>query len=171
MSPDIAKCPQSRWGFTPGWESLGQNKTEGSPIPILHPVSELLLWHFCYGAALAYCSKCTQALPPTHVFVCLVTQSCPTLCHPKDCSPSGSSVHEILQARILEGVAISSSRRSSWLRNWTHISYVSCIGRWFLYHYATWVSLMAQRVKNSPAMQEMQEMWVWSLAQEDPLEE
>ena len=37
-------------------------------------------------------------------------QSCPTLCDPTDCSPSGSSVHGILQARILESVAMPSSR-------------------------------------------------------------
>ena len=37
-------------------------------------------------------------------------QSCPTLCYPVDCSPPGSSVHGILQARILDWVAISSSR-------------------------------------------------------------
>ena len=43
----------------------------------------------------------------------LVAQSCPTLCDPLDCSPPGSSVHAILQARILEGVAISFSRESS----------------------------------------------------------
>ena len=40
----------------------------------------------------------------------LVTQSCPTLCDPMDCSPPGPSVHGILQARILEWVAISSSK-------------------------------------------------------------
>ena len=39
----------------------------------------------------------------------LVTQSCPTLCDPMDCSPPGSSVLGILQARILEWVAISFS--------------------------------------------------------------
>ena len=39
-----------------------------------------------------------------------VTQSCPTLCNPVGCSPPGSSVHGILQARILEWVAISFSR-------------------------------------------------------------
>ena len=39
-----------------------------------------------------------------------VVQSCPTLCDPMDCSPPGSSVHGILQARILEWVAISFSR-------------------------------------------------------------
>ena len=43
----------------------------------------------------------------------LVAQSCPTLCDPMDCSPSSSSVHGILQARILEWVAISFSRGSS----------------------------------------------------------
>ena len=43
-----------------------------------------------------------------------VAQSCLTLCDPMDCSPPGSSVHEILQARILEGVAIPFSRGSSW---------------------------------------------------------
>ena len=43
----------------------------------------------------------------------LVTQSCPTLCEPMDCSPPGSSVHEILQTRILEWVAVPFSRESS----------------------------------------------------------
>ena len=39
-----------------------------------------------------------------------VAQSCPTLCDPMDCSPSGSSVHGIFQARILESVSISFSQ-------------------------------------------------------------
>ena len=39
-----------------------------------------------------------------------VAQSCPTLCNPVDCSPPGPSVHEVLQARILEWVAIPFSR-------------------------------------------------------------
>ena len=42
-----------------------------------------------------------------------VAQSCPTLCNPMDCSPSGSSVHGIFQARVLEWGAISFSRGSS----------------------------------------------------------
>ena len=59
-------------------------------------------------------------------------QSCPTLCYPMDCSPPGSSVHGISQARILEWVAISSSRGSSWPRDQTHDSCVSCTaGRFF----------------------------------------
>ena len=49
------------------------------------------------------------------------------LCKPVDSSPPGISVHGTLQVRIMEWVAISSSRVSSWPRDWTHISYVSCI--------------------------------------------
>ena len=45
-------------------------------------------------------------------------QSCPTLCDLMDCSPPGSSVHGILQARTLECIAISFSRRSSQPRDW-----------------------------------------------------
>ena len=49
-----------------------------------------------------------------------------------DCSPPGSSVHGILQARVLEWVAMTSSRRSSQLKDQMHISCSSCIaGRFF----------------------------------------
>ena len=68
---------------------------------------------------------------------CEVAQSCPTLCDPMDYSLPGSSIHGILQARILESVAISSSRGSSWPRDWTHVSYVSWISRQILYCRAT----------------------------------
>ena len=67
-----------------------------------------------------------------------LTQSCPTLCHRIDCSLPGSSDHGIFPERILEWVGISSSRGSSWLRDQTR---VSCIGRWILYHWATWEAL------------------------------
>ena len=56
-------------------------------------------------------------------------QSCPSLCDLMDHSPLGSSVRGILQAKILKWVAMLSSRGSSSPRDWTHISYVSCIGR------------------------------------------
>ena len=49
-----------------------------------------------------------------------------SLCGPIDCGPPGSSVHGIFQEKILELVAISYSRGSSWLRNQIHISCVSC---------------------------------------------
>ena len=67
----------------------------------------------------------------------LVAQSCPTLCDPLDCSPPGSSVHGILQARILEWVAMPFSRGSSQPRDQTQISYIA--GRFFTVQ-ATWES-------------------------------
>ena len=54
--------------------------------------------------------------------LCLVTHSCPTLCNPMDYSPSGSSVHGILQARILEWVAMPSSMESSQGRDRIQVS-------------------------------------------------
>ena len=51
-----------------------------------------------------------------------IAQSCPTLCNPLDCSLSGSSVHGIFQARVLEWIAISFSRGSSRPRNRTRVS-------------------------------------------------
>ena len=65
---------------------------------------------------------CAQSLSHVQLFCDLV-----------DCSPRGFSVHGILQERILEWVAISSSRGSSWLRDQTHISWVSHTGRQILY--------------------------------------
>ena len=55
--------------------------------------------------------------------LCLVAHSCPTLCHPMDYSPPGSSVHGILQARILEWVAMPSSKGSSQPRDPTQVSH------------------------------------------------
>ena len=55
-----------------------------------------------------------------------------------DSSPPGSSVHEILQARILEWVAIPFSRGSSQPRDRALVSCISCIGRWILYCSAAW---------------------------------
>ena len=63
--------------------------------------------------------------------VCSVAQLCLTLCSPMDCSPPGSSVQRILQAKMLEWGAMSSSRGSSQSKGQTLIS---CIGRWVLYH-------------------------------------
>ena len=60
-------------------------------------------------------------------------QPCLTLCNAMDCSPPGSSVPGISQARRLEWVAMPSSRGSSWPRDWTR---VSCTGRRILYRWA-----------------------------------
>ena len=81
------------------------------------------------------------------VCMCSVVQSCPTLCGPMDCSLSGSFVHGIFQARILEWIAISSSRKSSQLRDETLVSCISCIDRQILYHWATWEALCKCYIK------------------------
>ena len=60
---------------------------------------------------------------------------CPNLCSLKDCSPPGSSVQDISQARILEWVAIFFSRDRPGLGIRATVSYASCIGRWVLYHW------------------------------------
>ena len=92
-----------------------------------------------------------------------VAQSCPTLCDPVDCSLPGSSVHGILQARILEWVAISFSRGSSWLRDQTQVSHIA--GRCF----TLWITKEAPTsdsgLKNSLAVQDTR---VWPLVWEDP---
>ena len=70
---------------------------------------------------LATCACCAKLL-----------QSCPTLCNPMDCNSPGSSVHGILQARILERAVMPSSGGSSWPRDQTCL-YISSIRR-ILYH-------------------------------------
>ena len=72
-----------------------------------------------------------------------VTQLCPTLCDPVDCSPPGSSVHGILQARVLEWVTISFSRGSSWPRYRTQVSHIG--GRCF----NLWATREAQYIRTS----------------------
>ena len=61
--------------------------------------------------------------------------SCLTFCDSMDHSPPGSYVHGILQARIQEWVAMLSSRASSWLRDWTCVTWI--VGGFFT-HWATW---------------------------------
>ena len=63
-------------------------------------------------------------------------------------SPPGSSVHGILQARILERIVIPSSRGSFQLRDQTRISYLPCIGKWILYHHATWETQLLNILKH-----------------------
>ena len=71
---------------------------------------------------------CVRAQSPSCVWLFMT---------PMDCSPPGSSVHGILQARILEWLPISYFRGSSWPKGWTSVSSVSCISRQ-IYHCTTW---------------------------------
>ena len=72
--------------------------------------------------------------------LCLVIQSCPTLCDPMDCSLPGSSVHGILQARIIEWATMPSSRGSSQPRDRNQVFHIA--GRFF----TSWVTREAQTV-------------------------
>ena len=74
------------------------------------------------------CLRFHEALSLTYMHVQSL-QSCLTLCDPVGCSLPASSVHGIPQVRILEWVAMPSSRGSSPTRNGTYISYLSCIDR------------------------------------------
>ena len=65
-----------------------------------------------------------------YMYMCIWMHACSLICDSlrlMNCSWSGSSVHEILQARLLEWVAKSSSRQSTWSRDWTHVSYVAIL--------------------------------------------
>ena len=94
-----------------------------SERPFWHAIWSVTSWH-------SYLI-CPIVLPSSYHYLtpqgtqCLVIQSCPTLCNPMDCSPPGSSVHGILQARILEWVATPSSRGSSQPRDQTQGSHVA----------------------------------------------
>ena len=108
-----------------------------------HLIILLTCTHLLESEAPAAVSQQFPSLPAPCVCVCvcvcvftcvLVAQSCLTLCNPMDCSPPGSSVHGILQARILELVAISLSRGSSQPKDQTQ---VSCIAGRFYTIWAT----------------------------------
>ena len=72
----------------------------------------------CLSALCVCMCVCVCVLSPTQ-----------TLCNAMDCSPPGSSVHGISQARILEFVVMPSPRGWSQTSNWTRVSYVFCTGR------------------------------------------
>ena len=76
-----------------------------------------------------FSNQSTQAANSVQKVNVLVTQESLTLCNAMDYGPPGSSVHGILQTRILEWVAIPFSRGSSWPRDWTWVSYIA--GRFF----------------------------------------
>ena len=88
-----------------------------------------------------------------------------------DYSPPGSSVHGILQARILEWVVISFSRGSSPLRGRIQVSYI--VGSFFTIQVSREALGIKDGswVKNLPAMQKTKKMQVRSLVREDPLKE
>ena len=79
-------------------------------------------------------------------------QSCPTLCNTMDCSLPGSSVHGILQTKILERIVMPFSRGSSWPEDHTHISCGFCITVKILYHWVTGEAQNAGKVPKSSTL-------------------
>ena len=103
--------------------------------------------------------KLTQHCKST---ICAQSVSRVQLCDLMDCIPPESSVHGVLQARILEWVVISYSTRSSWPRDWTHIS---CIGRQILYHFATSKIIKNQLYFNKKIISKVNEALVYYYSQ------
>ena len=91
------------------------------------PNSPLASW-VCNGLITPSGVVCYTAMAQKKVKV----KSCPTICDPMNCSPPGSSIHGTVQARILEWVAISFSRGSSWPRDRTLVSRIGgrCFNLW-----------------------------------------
>ena len=73
--------------------------------------------------------KTKRHIYQVEIDILLIAQLCPILRRPMDCNPTGSSVHGILQARILEWGAIPFTRESSWPRDRTQVSCTA--GRFF----------------------------------------
>ena len=112
------------------WD-MDQGSAFLSPGDLMHDSSNLTL----RNSGLENACVCAKSL-----------QLCLTLCDPMDQSPSGSSVHGVLQARILEWVTVPSSRGSSRARARTRVSYISCIAGGFFTTSATWEAWVGEYV-------------------------
>ena len=134
-TPGLSRGPTHTWveprlgRACQSWQSTGKSCIQGRSR---QPAKAAGCTH-CLGGC---CSQPLLTGPPrgkspvsltgcSGMCACIVAQPCLTRCDPVDSSPPDSSVHGILQARILERVAISSSRGSFWPRDRTHVSCVS----------------------------------------------
>ena len=123
MAVEWQKCKHlhthfSKWCFISWQRHL---RWSGRPASALYPEKyQSLPWPLvCVCVCVCVCARA------------LSHQSCPSLCNPMDYSPPGSSVHGILQTRILEWVAMSSSGWSCRTRNWTCVPRIFCIAGGF----------------------------------------
>ena len=112
------------------WLKTNSNATPFGPLGVLFQFGGIQWICFILVSYILWKNK--KNLKEVHIFACMCAQSYPTLGNLMDCSPPGSSVHGILQARILEWVAVSSSRGSSPPSDRICISW-----NWILYHWAT----------------------------------
>ena len=111
-------------------------QTDGKIYHILR-LEESILSKWVYYPRQSTDSICAKSL-----------QSCMSLCTPRDWSFPGSSVHGILLARILERVAMSSSRGSSWPRDWDPCLLCPALAGWFSTTSATWQAAAAKLLQS-----------------------
>ena len=112
-----ASTPTSR---KPGWTTLGVGCFQSARLSLLLLLELTLLWCLKF-----LCDSHKDGRVREVPIVEYVVQSCLTLCNVVDCSPPGSSVHGILQARITERVAIPFSRGSSRSGDRTQVSHTA----------------------------------------------
>ena len=105
----VVPCPVLTVASWPAYLFLRRQARESS-IPISLRIFQFVVIHTVKGFGIVNKAKWSE-----------VTQSCPTLCYPMECSPPGSSVLGILRARILEWIAISLSRGTSRPRDQTQV--------------------------------------------------
>ena len=111
----------------PWTEKPGGLQSMGSPELVM---PQLLNHHY-------HVHTHTHTHPHTHTHMCVYAkylQLSLTVCNSTCCGQPGSSAHGILKSRILEWVAVPSSKVFPWTRHQNCIFYVSCTGRWVLYH-------------------------------------
>ena len=101
--------------FRKTWMTFLANLIYTGCIHMLYIVYICIHIHICTMDIYVY--VCVYVHICVSLYICLVAKLWPTLCNPMDCNPPGSSVYGILQARVLEWVAIFFSRGSSWPRN------------------------------------------------------
>ena len=114
---------ESSWMWATPWESKAVNSQGGCSCKPMQMTfrGSITMWASSYDKFPLIC---------LYLYTCVhdqLLQSCPTLCDLMDCSPQGSFVCGILEARILEWVPMPSSRRLFQPRDWTDVSCISCI--------------------------------------------
>ena len=116
---------------------LFDQEGNGSPLQcscLENPRNRGAWWAAIYGVAQSRTRLKRLSSSSSRSMNAKSLQLCPTLCDPVSCSLPDSPVHGIVQAKIPEWVAGPSFRGSSWPRDPTHISCISCIDRQILYH-------------------------------------
>ena len=145
LGSEESACKAGDLGSIPGWRKIPwRRKLQATPVFLpgeSHAQRNLVGYIQSVGSQRVRCDWVTNTSPwlnlPWLSEVSEVAQSCPSLCDPMDCSLLCSSVHGIFQARVLEWVAISFSKGSSWPRDRTQVS--RTVGRRF-----TWLNSLTK---------------------------